>query len=264
MEVPWLGVKSELQLQAYATATATPDPSHFCEISFSLQQHLISNPLSEARDWSCFSQRQHRVLNPLSHNRNSFIPLIFSSYFMVYPSPIETIDMAWGYTYKQWSSNKYHQQINLLNPSQTDIFPLASLTLLLRFDILNSKILKIKLIKAYIERMASPFIYHTGRILQVILKFPSLSHPYLTITKSGPLCLLSTFQTHPLLINFAMTTLVKTGHGYNFLDHLASTLAPYWAVRTIFLNCKCLTHLHLYPVTTQTQKSLHKFSFFLE
>ena len=30
MEVPGLGVESELQLPAYATATATPDPSHVC------------------------------------------------------------------------------------------------------------------------------------------------------------------------------------------------------------------------------------------
>ena len=31
MEVPRLGVESELQLLAYATATATPDPSHLLE-----------------------------------------------------------------------------------------------------------------------------------------------------------------------------------------------------------------------------------------
>ena len=40
MEVPRLGVESELQLPAIATATATPmpDPSHICD------------PLNEARD----------------------------------------------------------------------------------------------------------------------------------------------------------------------------------------------------------------------
>ena len=32
MEVPRLGVKAELQLQAYATATAMEDPSHICEL----------------------------------------------------------------------------------------------------------------------------------------------------------------------------------------------------------------------------------------
>jgi len=46
MEVPRLGVESELQLLAFATATATPDASCICD----LQQCRILNPLSEARD----------------------------------------------------------------------------------------------------------------------------------------------------------------------------------------------------------------------
>ena len=32
MEVPRLGIKSELQLQAYTTATATRDPSLVCDL----------------------------------------------------------------------------------------------------------------------------------------------------------------------------------------------------------------------------------------
>ena len=44
MEVPGLGVKSELHLQAYTTATAMQDLSHICDI------HQILNPLSEASD----------------------------------------------------------------------------------------------------------------------------------------------------------------------------------------------------------------------
>ena len=51
MEVPRLGVKSELQLLAYNTATATQNPSHICNLHHSLQPCQISNPLSEARDW---------------------------------------------------------------------------------------------------------------------------------------------------------------------------------------------------------------------
>ena len=35
MEVPRLGVESELQLPAYTTATATPDPSHVCNLHHS-------------------------------------------------------------------------------------------------------------------------------------------------------------------------------------------------------------------------------------
>ena len=51
MEVPRLGVKTELQLLAYTTATATtPDQSHICDPHHSSQQHQILNRLSEARD----------------------------------------------------------------------------------------------------------------------------------------------------------------------------------------------------------------------
>ena len=50
MEVPQLGVKSELQLPATATATATLDPNCLCDIHDSSQQCWNPNPLSEARD----------------------------------------------------------------------------------------------------------------------------------------------------------------------------------------------------------------------
>ena len=48
MEVPRLGVKSELQLPAFATAIASQGLSHVCD--HSSQQHQFINPLSEARD----------------------------------------------------------------------------------------------------------------------------------------------------------------------------------------------------------------------
>ena len=50
MEVPRLGVESELQMPAYATATATRDLSHVCDLHHSSQQHWILNALSKARD----------------------------------------------------------------------------------------------------------------------------------------------------------------------------------------------------------------------
>ena len=53
MEVPRVGVKLELQLQAYATAIATPDPSHICALHCGLWQCLVLNPLSEAKDGTC-------------------------------------------------------------------------------------------------------------------------------------------------------------------------------------------------------------------
>ena len=50
MEVPILGVKSELQFLVYTTATAMPDWSHVCNLHHSSQQCQILNPLREARD----------------------------------------------------------------------------------------------------------------------------------------------------------------------------------------------------------------------
>ena len=50
MEVPRLGVESELQLLPYITATAMPNPSHVCDPHHSSWQCQIPNPLSQARD----------------------------------------------------------------------------------------------------------------------------------------------------------------------------------------------------------------------
>ena len=53
VEIPRLGVESELKLPAYTTATATPDPSCLCDLHHSSQQRWILNPLSEARVGTC-------------------------------------------------------------------------------------------------------------------------------------------------------------------------------------------------------------------
>ena len=52
MEVPRLGVQSELQLLAFTIAidTATRDPSRVCNLHHSSQQRLIINPLIKGRD----------------------------------------------------------------------------------------------------------------------------------------------------------------------------------------------------------------------
>ena len=50
MEVPRLGVKSELQLPAYTKATAMWDLRRICDLHHISQPHQIPNPLSEARD----------------------------------------------------------------------------------------------------------------------------------------------------------------------------------------------------------------------
>ena len=50
VEVPRLGVESELQLPASTTARVTPDLSHICDLPNSSQQHWILSPLSRTRD----------------------------------------------------------------------------------------------------------------------------------------------------------------------------------------------------------------------
>ena len=50
MEVPRLGVQSELLLPAYTTATAMPDLSHVCDLHHSSRHHWILYPLSKAGD----------------------------------------------------------------------------------------------------------------------------------------------------------------------------------------------------------------------
>ena len=71
LEVPRLGVKSELQLPDYARATAMLDPSYIFELHCSLWQCWILNPLSEARDWTHIFMDINQVPNLLSHNGNS-------------------------------------------------------------------------------------------------------------------------------------------------------------------------------------------------
>ena len=50
MEVPKLGVESELQLLTYTTATKMPDSSHVCDLHCNSQQCQILNLLSKAGD----------------------------------------------------------------------------------------------------------------------------------------------------------------------------------------------------------------------
>ena len=50
MDIPRLGVKSELELWAYAAVTATSNPSHVCNLYHSSWICWILNPLSEAKD----------------------------------------------------------------------------------------------------------------------------------------------------------------------------------------------------------------------
>ena len=71
MEVPRLGVESELWMLAYTIATATPDPRHICDLHYSSWQQWILNLLIEARDQTLILTYTSWVHKPLSHDRNS-------------------------------------------------------------------------------------------------------------------------------------------------------------------------------------------------
>ena len=74
MEVPRLGVESEIQL--LATAIATQDPSHICNLHHS-SLCQIPDPLSEARDGMNVNPHGYQSDSfPLQHNGNS--PLFFN------------------------------------------------------------------------------------------------------------------------------------------------------------------------------------------
>ena len=61
MEVPRLGVTSELWPPAYTTTTAMPDPSRVCDLHHRPRQCRILNPLSKARDRTCILMDASRV-----------------------------------------------------------------------------------------------------------------------------------------------------------------------------------------------------------
>ena len=70
MEVPRLGVQSELHLQACITATATWDLSRVCDIHHRMQRQILSL-LSETRHQTHVLIDTSWVHNLLSHSRNS-------------------------------------------------------------------------------------------------------------------------------------------------------------------------------------------------
>ena len=61
MEIPRLGVESELQLPAYTMATTPPDLSHICNLQQISWQCWFLNSLSVARDQTCVLMDTSRV-----------------------------------------------------------------------------------------------------------------------------------------------------------------------------------------------------------
>lgn len=71
MEVPRLGVESELQLLAYTTAIGTPDLSCVCYLHHSSQHLWILNPLNGTRDHNLSPYRYQQGSLSLNNDGNS-------------------------------------------------------------------------------------------------------------------------------------------------------------------------------------------------
>ena len=88
MEVPRLGVESELQPPAYTTATAMLDPSRVCNLHHSSQQHQIFNPLNKARDQTHILTDASQDSFSLSHDGNSNMLFLILCMLTLSKSPI--------------------------------------------------------------------------------------------------------------------------------------------------------------------------------
>ena len=82
MDVPSLGVQSELELSA--TATAMSDPSQICDLHHSSWQHEILNPLSKVRDRTYNLMVPSQIVSPAPRRELLFFfffnfPLIFKN-----------------------------------------------------------------------------------------------------------------------------------------------------------------------------------------
>ena len=102
MEVPRLGVESELQLPAYTTATARRDPSHICELHHSSWQCWILDPMSKARNRTCILTDTSQILFHCTLRE-----LLSFSFTMAFPQ--ETYSFCsikqWCYTKLGWVGN---------------------------------------------------------------------------------------------------------------------------------------------------------------
>ena len=118
MHVPRLGVKSELQLPAYATAVQ--DPSHVCNLHNSSQQSRIAwSPTHWARPGSNPHPHGYWLdLFPLCHRRNSLVflfELTFFSFlktiliFLIYITPCDLVKyFSWYISMLTFKLNKTH------------------------------------------------------------------------------------------------------------------------------------------------------------
>ena len=91
MEVPRLGVESELKL----LATATLDLSHVCNLCHSSGQWWILNPLSKAGNQTWIPIDNSWVHNPPSHSGNSLISCIYYFFSLSSDQSCRRINIHW-------------------------------------------------------------------------------------------------------------------------------------------------------------------------
>ena len=108
MEVPRLGVESELQLVAYATATAMQNPSCICSLYHSSWKAWVLNPLSEAWNRTCNLMAPSRIrfhCITMGTPMGSILKLWFAMQLTVTPrvttcdfptTTVSVIRMTWG------------------------------------------------------------------------------------------------------------------------------------------------------------------------
>ena len=113
VEVPRLGVESELQLLAYTTARATQDPTCICDLYHSSQQCQILNPLIEARDcywWATVGTPYFHAFDhpcPCLFISKELVPVYFRKWTFMYIH-LSTVNAAskW-WNYRSFLCNKY-------------------------------------------------------------------------------------------------------------------------------------------------------------
>ena len=91
MDVSGLGVKSELQLLAYATATAMPDLSHICDPHRNLCNTRPLTHWAKPGTEIISSWTLCQVLNLLSHNGNSSTEFQLVDHPLLHTQPFHTV-----------------------------------------------------------------------------------------------------------------------------------------------------------------------------
>ena len=91
MEVPRLGVQSELKPPAYNTATVTWDLNRVCDLHHNSQQCWILNPLSKVKDWTPVLMDASQ-----SHDGNSWFLLLscMSCLYILEIKPLSFVPFA--------------------------------------------------------------------------------------------------------------------------------------------------------------------------